>query len=777
MAARVKAIIERGTHWWSQRTLSQRFVTLTALLIAAGAIIQGAVLVGVAAHIVRGLETERAAERLDKAAGQFYAHVSEFRKVPLILAGTPPVERIVDLSTGGAPRVGESLEVWRERLSIAFRSIVQANPSLMQARLIGLADGGREIVRVNRLGQSVMIAERADLQRKGNRPYFRETAKLHAGDVYLSPINANVENKVVVRPFQPMLRAATPIFADTGALFGIIVANASPDTWLRDISALSGLSENFVVANQDGDYFFRTDGGPIFGSHGQAGSRFRHEWPKLASLLKDSGNRTLKLREGNKFVAAHRVDYNPARPDEFVVLAANSDASTVFGGTWSLILLGAAIALAMSVFGVLAAHFVSRPLKGLMSAARRIAEGKLNVTALTENDQSADIGELGEALRIMKQAVGSRDSSLRKSEANLQAIVDNTIDGLITFDPRGTIQRYNHACENIFGYTSSEAIGQNVNFLMPRSETKRLDGHPRRPFRIGIAKFVGVRREVRGRRKDGHLIDLEVAIAEIKVEDEVLFTGIVRDITERKKIDQIKGEFISTVSHELRTPLTSIIGSLGLLCSGALGQQSAKAQRMLNLAHDNGARLVKIINDILDFDKIEAGRLEFSIQPENLQLLLRRAAEHNAAHAAEHGATVLVEEMDGDIVVGTDSDRFHQVMASLISNAAKFSPKGGQITIAAKKTGDIVRISISDQGPGIPAAFREHIFEKFAHVDSSDKREKGGTGLGLSIAKAIVERLGGNIGFETQAGVGTTFHFTLPAHVTAPDAELARQAS
>ena len=235
----------------------------------------------------------------------------------------------------------------------------------------------------------------------------------------------------------------------------------------------------------------------------------------------------------------------------------------------------------------------------------------------------------------------------------------------------------------------------------------------------------------------------------------------------------MKSEFVSTVSHELRTPLTSIMGSLGLIRAGVLGALPEKSEKMINVAYDNGARLALLINDILDFEKIEAGRLRFNKQSENLKALVEQAAQQDAAYALRHGVTLIFDDVPSDIVVETDPHRFGQVMDNLISNATKFSQKGGQVRIAAKLTGNTVRISVADQGPGIPAAFRESIFKKFAQADSSDARQKGGTGLGLSIAKAIVEQLGGEIGYETKTGAGTTFYFDLPARRSATNEESA----
>ncbi len=755
-----------GSNWWAKLTLAQRFATLTAVLIAGGAIIQGAVMIGVASRIVANLERERVEQRLDKAANQLAARVEEFRKVPQILAGTPPIARIAAISTGEQPQLGESLDEWLRRLGIIFRSILQANPDLTQARFIGVADGGRELVRVNRVGGKIDIVTKDRLQRKGRRPYFEATTKLPAGKIYLSAIDANVENGKLIRPYETTIRAAVPIFAKDGAVFGIIVANAAANSWLRELSELSdlaGTSGRFLAANQAGDYVYRSDGGPLFGSNDGETSAFEHDWPGLRQLFKAGGPASLDVRDGGQFVAGHRVNYNPQNPGDFLVLATDTNASIVFGDTLKLILLSGAIALAMALIGLLAAYFVSRPLKGLMSAARQIASGKLDIASLARSGRGADIGELGEALEIMKEAVESRDASLRKSEAHLKAIVDHSIDGLITIDTKGTILRYNKGCEEIFGYTTAEAIGQNISILMPKPDSDRHDAYLERYARTGEARFIGARREATGKHKDGHPVDLEVAIAEIKVDNEQLFSGSVRDITERKKLDRIKSEFVSTVTHELRTPLTSIMGSLGLLRAGALGKLTDKSKRMINLAYENGTRLVNLINDILDIDKIEAGQLIFKRESASLRTLLNRAVEQNSLYAAEHGVSIVMDDVPNDIVLNTDSDRFQQVMANLLSNAAKFSPFDGHIAITAKMNGENVRVSVIDQGPGIAEEFQSRVFQKFAQGDSSDKRQKGGTGLGLSISKAIVERLGGRIGFKTQVGAGTIFYFDLPA--------------
>lgn len=236
---------------------------------------------------------------------------------------------------------------------------------------------------------------------------------------------------------------------------------------------------------------------------------------------------------------------------------------------------------------------------------------------------------------------------------------------------------------------------------------------------------------------------------------------LVRDITERKKVERLKNEFVSTVSHELRTPLTSIRGSLGLLKGGVGGALPAEAANLVEIAFHNSERLVRLINDILDIEKIESGKLQFERQPIDLGQLVANAIEANEGFAAEFGVRLtLGARLDAAMVLG-DPDRLMQVMANLLSNAAKFSPRGGEVRVDLTRRRDGFRVAVRDHGPGIPPAFRHRVFERFAQADSSDRRQTGGTGLGLSISKAIIERHGGAIGFDTSEA-GSTFWFELP---------------
>jgi signal transduction histidine kinase len=238
----------------------------------------------------------------------------------------------------------------------------------------------------------------------------------------------------------------------------------------------------------------------------------------------------------------------------------------------------------------------------------------------------------------------------------------------------------------------------------------------------------------------------------------------LRYATQRKRLDRLKDEFVSTVSHELRTPLTSIAGSLGLLVGNAVGELPDAMARLLSIAHTNSQRLVRLVDDILDMEKMEAGRAVFNFKRVEVKPLVEQVIEANRAYAEGYGVRMRLEDGSIDLAadVRADPDRLFQVVTNLLSNAIKFSPADNEVVVSIIKERGLVRLTVRDHGLGIPVDFRPLIFEKFAQADARDARQKGGTGLGLSIVKQIVDRLNGKVGFTDAPGGGTIFSVQLP---------------
>ena len=383
----------------------------------------------------------------------------------------------------------------------------------------------------------------------------------------------------------------------------------------------------------------------------------------------------------------------------------------------------------------------------------------LTVTAL--RDDSGEINAfLGIATDISAQVMAIQ--AQRNDETRIKAILDNVLDGIITIGERGDIESFNHSAETIFGYEAAEVIGKNVKMLMPEPYHGEHDGYLHNYVSTGHKKIIGIGRQVVGRRKDGSTFPMDLAVSEMLLGEKRIFTGIVRDITERVKIERMKSEFISTVSHELRTPLTSIRGSLALIVGGVVGELPPAAKPLVEIAHKNSERLILLVNDILDMEKIEAGKMEFDMQLVTLMPLLTQALDGNRAYGEQFKVSYELESSLPDVMIKADANRLMQVFANLLSNAAKFSPAGGKVSVSVEQIDKRVRISVKDNGSGIPDEFKGQIFQKFAQADASDTKKKGGTGLGLSITKAIIEQMGGSIGFTSQLNVLTTFFVEFP---------------
>ncbi|HSX84441.1 MAG TPA: PAS domain-containing protein [Cellvibrio sp.] len=263
--------------------------------------------------------------------------------------------------------------------------------------------------------------------------------------------------------------------------------------------------------------------------------------------------------------------------------------------------------------------------------------------------------------------------------------------------------------------------------------------------------------------KDGHLIPILLNGVLIETPSgEQHIWAFIQDITERKRIEQMKNEFVSAVSHELRTPLTSISGSLGLIASGTLGELPSNMNNMFLIAHKNAQRLTLLINDLLDMEKLLAGKMAFDMRVQPLVPIIEQSLEDNKAYADTFGVRLELGSLPVGGLVNIDAQRLQQVLANFISNAVKFSPANGVVEIHVNRRNQLIEIAVVDHGPGVSEEFRARIFQKFAQADSSDSRQRGGTGLGLAISKAFIERMHGEIGFVSEPGKGATFFASFP---------------
>lgn len=344
---------------------------------------------------------------------------------------------------------------------------------------------------------------------------------------------------------------------------------------------------------------------------------------------------------------------------------------------------------------------------------------------------------------------------VRQRTLELSAILDNAAEAILIFASDGRIDIANPAATALFGGAGSTLIGRQIRELLPSLKLSQP---------AALHAMLGQGCERMGRHLDGRQMELEISLSHYELEDRQHYICLLRDISTRKQIERLKSEFVSTVSHELRTPLTSIKGSLGLLDAGVAGELSERGQSLIQIALQNADRLAGLVDDILDIEKLEFGQAGIQLNRCELQPLLREAVEHSQGYADSYRVHLQLDTslLPAGSAVMVDNLRLQQVIANLVSNAVKYSPRDGTVNVMAAMNSGQVRVSVIDRGPGIPEAFRSRIFNKFAQADSSDTRLQGGTGLGLSICKTLLERMNGLIGYDTELGVGSTFYFDLP---------------
>jgi signal transduction histidine kinase len=363
---------------------------------------------------------------------------------------------------------------------------------------------------------------------------------------------------------------------------------------------------------------------------------------------------------------------------------------------------------------------------------------------------------------------------LEQERSYLKAVLENLSEGIVVLGPRGETTLTNEAARSMqrllvtpgeneaspFSYGLRQSDGKTPLLPHELPTVRALRGESVRDFElISVSP---------GRAPHILVVNCQPLRGEGKLQNGAV--AVIRDITDSREAERMKSEFVATVSHELRTPLTSIRGSLRLLAAGVMGELSLAATEMIQIASRNSERLAALINDLLDMEKIAAGRLEFAMAKFSLATLLRQSVELNAGYAQAHEVRLALEQVPERAWVNVDDSRFLQVMANLLSNAVKFSPAGCTVEVGAYPRGPLLRIEVRDQGPGIDEAFVPRVFARFSQADATDARAKGGTGLGLAISKALVEQMGGRIGFESELGHGTTFYVELPS-VDADDAD------
>ncbi|MFQ5715958.1 MAG: response regulator [Nitrospinales bacterium] len=738
-------------------------------------------------HEAKSLLLERDLKALEEGvrlnAHRIQTHIDVLKENVDFLARTPPILGIVRAgrNSGVDPVDGSTEAVWRDRLSAIFKEFLRAKGNYISARFIGVADGGRELVRVDRVNKLINRVLDKNLQPKGQRNYFKETIKMPEGTVYLSRIALNRERGKVSFPLTPVMRAATPIFGEDGILFGIVVINVDFTPILMDTNPGRF---RFYITNHRGDLLSYPNYKANFGFDPGKRSRIQETFPGVSRLF-DPGNPAQEdivfSKQGGiqRVIYLKKLFYDSFHPKRFLGLAMIGTYESLAAETSIIIFQFGAIIFVMILVS-LGATFVftrklTRPIGQLVRASRDLAREKDHIVFPDRTED--ELGVLAEAFKIMNSKIRERTRALREREMQNRLIMENVIDGIITINEEGMIQSFNRSAEKIFGYMHKEVVGQNVKILMTKADRKQHDSFLQNYLRGGNGRIINVGLEVVGKRKDGSTFPLDLGVSELAMPEGRQFIGVCRDITQRKeeekkliqakeeaeKANKTKTEFLSKMSHELRTPMNSILGMSDLLAETKVTSEQNKYVKIIQSAGEN---LLNLINDILDLSKIEAGEITLEKTPFDLGELIEKTIDL-VKYKADEKELELSYRIFPDVptrLLG-DPHQLGRILINIVGNALKFTEQGA-ITLSVERDrqgkGEIsILFTITDTGIGIPAEKLESVFDRFNQADSSTTRHYGGTGLGLTISKNLVEMMKGRIWVVSQVGHGSVFYFTV----------------
>ena len=620
------------------------------------------------------------------------------------------------------------------------------------------------------------------------RPWFKNARKgIYVGDVHEAKLLATQLPNASNEPLR-FVDIAFPYGLDGGAS-GVLGAHLSWE-WARDISSsiLDAVPRPFKVDA----LIVSADNVVLLGPPDLQGVTL-----KLASLEADPSLKNGSILEtwpdGRQYLVGFNVgsghmDY-PGMGWKVLVREESRFAYQPVKQLQVLVLLiGLSVAILFSLLGLWASRFITRPLSDLTEAAKSIEAGQ---PAEIEQNHAAyrEVTELGDSLNSLIRNLQVKESSLRemntslenrvqertselssalaevqRSEARVRTIIESARP-FVGINFEGRITDWNREAEKMLGWSRAEIIGQSMNLIIPARFHASLMPALLEVVRTGALARINTNLERIVISRDGREIPVEVRIGLINNEMLQLISVFLHDISERRQMERLKGEFISTASHELRTPLTAIYASLDMLQSGMAGELPPDVMDLLGVSHKSAQRLVRLINDVLDVEKIESGSMsyQFSLQP--LLPIIQQAISSTQAYADEYKVRIDLVAEPGDNLVNVDADRIVQVVVNLLSNAAKFSPADeAVVTVRMKPAEHVVRLSVIDTGQGIPLDFQDKVFQRFAQADSSDRRQKGGTGLGLNICKSIISAHHGRIDFVSFPNKGTEFYFELPLY-------------
>ncbi|WP_282145659.1 ATP-binding protein [Alteromonas stellipolaris] len=677
------------------------------------------------------------------------------------LHATPPISGIPRAieNDGVDPKENTSFALWKKRLETIFIAFLENNEEVDQLRIISVEDNGQEVVRVERDGLKIAAVHSVDLQKKSERDYYQESAKLSRNELYMSGISLNKEYGKVEFPYKPVIRLSLPIFRGSGERFGFIIMNVNTAIALVGMKQFAMSPQELYLTDEEGYFIYHPEKNFSYSKDLSP----EETWHTEFSSPLYEGARLLKNSiDGNKseiYIASRRVIVSSSPSPKFIYVHLALPAKTIVS---------------------------------LMNERRLAVYGFLLAMSI-----------LFAAVLLFFHRSAKKSYELAEARGESAAIVAGSSDAIVSMDIAGIVKSWNMAAERLFRLPSSTILGHHYGAfasIRPISWDKYLNAEVARTgyfqdeilykqtsgiencLAVTVSPIWGeqgqysgvavVLRDITEERNTQRAIEKNNLELEEKVQSRTKQLAEARD--EAQQASQVKSAFISSISHEMRTPLNGIVGSLNLLKRQPLSSKAEQLAAMMDVSCNN---LSVLINDILDMSKIEAGKLDLNVQAFNPVQLIETLSSSLAVRAHNKGLEFLVDTtgLKAETLV-SDPHRVSQIISNLVNNAVKFTERGHVALTASLKGSDEgkvqLHVSITDTGIGIAKEHQSKLFTAFTQADASVATRFGGTGLGLSICKQLSVLLGGDIDFSSTQGQGSVFSFWVAVDdVTSADSQ------
>ena len=713
------------------------------------------------------IEILKLQNELDTQTSSFNSQIDGLRKDALFLASVPPIQGIIRATQeGNIDKFDQStIAQWKERLQTIFKEMLISKPEYSHIQYIGIATGGKELVRVDKNQARISIQNEAMLQKKGDEQFFKEAIKIAPNKVYLSTFSHSREWGKLVQPPQLIIRGAVPIYYGSYQIFGIVVINMLADKVIGSLLKSHQKGKSVTILNSELD--------PLLLSS-QAQGWLRVDDTRKADQnvidLFETTDRSAPMFgsiSGDYLVVGKKVFIDPLKPNDFLGVTISTPDSSVYKVVWDSIYSRAILMISlMLVSTILLLIFTKKqtqPLKELRSLAEELASGQPVVLRETLTSKGGEINDLTRAFFKMSEEIQRKTAALRSQKEALDeaALVSET-------DSRGRIIYANEKFSSIAGYSVEELIGSDHRIVNSGFHSKEFFQNLWKTIKSGQIW----RGEVQNKKKDGtsYWVDSSIIPYKDPTGKIVRFVSIRFDITEKKRQEQklkelteAKSKFLAVMSHEIRTPLGAVIGLNDVLAATELNKNQ---NRIVKNIDESANVLLNIINDILDLSKLESGKMDVVKEP----IIIRELAEGMLQMFSEKALDKkIIFQVETDSMVPEclelDSVRLKQIIMNLVSNAIKFTNSGSvKLKLSCEENSDKLWLlgKVQDTGIGMTESQLKIAFNEFEQADGSTTKKYGGTGLGLPICKRILEIMGGGIHVESVMGKGTTFSFKLP---------------